>query len=607
MSRLYVTSSRTRAQRAGDVCSELRPSGSYEGEGCFARSYRKPSNGRESFLRVGSDSFLAIAGTAIYDGGLGEEKKEEIYELFVDGGIERVRSQILGHYAIAIKREDEITLFTDPLGSFTLYYTRGEESWFASNSLYACAASCDRVSLDATRLIATILQSGLPADRTFYRGIRRLFGTQVLRSNAARGTLHVEECQPPTYSFPEQPSSVSDAVDKYAERVREVFGRIAEVEEIGIMLTGGLDSRTVLAAVLDQGRAPLIISGTGNNSTKTNEQDHRIAKKIARKFGLDFDEVDWSDNQPKSRGEIKKSFEKYGFKHEVYGSAKGMVNYMKMGKSKIILGGYSPIFTRKEPWKEKRSKFKMKDLVNKYITKREYAEDIAKSKKYKKEMEKDVKRSIDKRKSSFRSSNNTLKRYCIERIDMRVHRDARFANFANEFANYVDPFRTKMLYDPLRCISPNLRGGKKIQVGLIDRLEESLAKVNFYTGWHRKKLENKGLVKYKIDLTLKERISKFYLKKKVSNLLNRYAPGPVKRAVNEIRKAASTVWPQLHKEHAMKREYSRRLDDQEEVQQFVDDVSDFPLKALARLEYFAAGIESVADTIEGRSPSDTQK
>jgi hypothetical protein len=609
MSRLYVTSSRTRAQRAEDACSALRPSGSYEEKGCFARSYRKPAGNEDSFLRLGPDCFLAIAGTAIVDGDLGVERKEEIYELFVDGGVERVRSQILGHYAIAVKRDDEVTLFTDPLGSFPLYYTRDEESWLASNSLHACAVSCDHVSLDTSRLTTTILQSGLPADRTFYRGIRRLFGSQVIRANTA-DALHVDECASPTYSLPRAPTSVSDAVEQYVEQVRSVFSQIAEVGDIGVMLTGGLDSRTVLAGLLDQGGAPTVLSGTGNNSTKTSAEDHRVARTIAQKFGLDFHRMDWSDRQPHTRDELARSFQKYGFKYEVYGSPKGMIRYLKgEGKEtpKVILGGYSPAFTKNNPWEREGEKVRVSNLVEEKSLKKTGEIEISGKEKYRREISKDMENNIKMRSGNNLGGEEGINDVPRALMGLRVQRDARFSNFVNEFTHYVDPFRIKRIYDPIKEMNKEVRGKRKLQIGSIKRMSRKLSDVRVYSGWERKKIEGGELRDSRPNLSMKDRLSKKYIRRKLANLVSRNTPSVVKEAVETAKKAVSAVWPQIHKDHAMRREYSERLADREVVRQCVRNVSVLPLKALARFEYFVVGAESVADTIEERSTSDSQE
>lgn len=604
MSRLYVTSSKTRARRANAVCSRLKVSGNHEAEECFARSHRKPSTKRESFLRSGEDGFLAIAGTAIFDGGLGTEKKEEIYELFARGGVKNVRSKVLGHYAIAVKQEDKITLFTDPLGSFALYYTSDNDSWLASNSLHACAASCDHVSLDETRLVATILQSGLPADRTFYHGIRRLLGPQVIRADATDGAFRVERHEPPTYDFANPPSSVSEAVDQYMEKVRSVFDRITEVGEIGVMLSGGLDSRTVLAGVLDQGKAPTVLSGTGDNSRKSDDRDREIARKIAREFGLDFRKIDWSDRQPHSRNRLKESFEKYGFQHEVYGSPEGLTGFLEESQ-KLILGGYSPVFTRKPPRKSGKNKFDKESVLKEYIEK-EYQKDAKNEKEYLEKVKKDVSLSIENRSVKQNGKVESLEDFSAAVLDLKINRDARFANFVNGLASYVDPFRTKVLYEPLKRVNRTFREGRRIQSRAIAEMESSLAGIEVCSGWEKKRIHRGRLEDEKFEITLWDRLSKKYIERKASGVVNKYVPTAVTEAAETLRKASSTVWPQIHKDHAMKREYSRRLSGWEVVQQHVSDVSTLPLKALARLEYFAVGIKSVADTIENRPSPDGQ-
>jgi hypothetical protein len=193
------------------------------------------------------------------------------------------------------------------------------------------------------------------------------------------------------------------------------------------------------------------------------------------------------------------------------------------------------------------------------------------------------------------------------KMDLKIQRDARFANFVNEFTGYIDPFRTKQLYDPLREMGPELREKNRTQIGVIKELEPRLTDIEVYSGWERKKIEDGRLEERGVNVTMRDRVSTKYLARKTRNLVNRYTPSGVKGAVERVRKAISTVWPQIHRDHAMRREYARRLSDREVVRQHVRNVSALPLKALARFEYFMVGVESVADTIEERSTSDSQE
>lgn len=603
MSRLYVTSSGTRAQKAKETCSELRTSGSYEGTHCFARSYRKPSSTGDSFLEVGEDNFIAMAGTIVFDGGLGTEKKEEIYEMFVERGVAHVRSQILGHYAIAVKKGKKVTLFTDPLGSFSLYYTWDDQSWFASNSLHACAIICNCLTLDETRLLATALQSGLPGDRTFYDEIRRLFGTQVIRGDVSEGTIHIEEHAPPTYGFSNPPSSVSDAVDRYSERVRSVFADIAAVGRAGLMMTGGLDSRTVLAGLLDQDATPTILSGLGDNSIpNTSNRDYRIARKIARKFGLDFYEMDWSDSQPHSRDTLGEMFEEYGFKYEVYGAPRNMIEDLKGSIPKmprVILGGYSPAFTNMKPWEGQESEYGMDDLVESYLSEEVDRGGIGCEEDYIIKVTKSLKRSIEMMGIDYGREGNDIRRLSEARIGVRINRDARFANFVNEFTNYVDPFRLKKLYDPLVKMDVKYRRKNKIQIGILKELSNELPEIEMYSGWKRVDVSSGEMERKSGYRSIKERLNASYLEEKARNMVGRYVPETVKRGVKRF---SYKIWPQTQKDYAMAQEYAGRLSQRRIVQTCLPDASALPVKDLARLEYLVVGVESVAKSRE-MSPS----
>ena len=599
MSRLYVTSSRTRAQKAREACSELRTSGSYEGAACFARSYKKPSSTKDSFLGVGEDNFIAMAGTIVFDGRLGTDRKKEIYEMFVEGGVTRVRSRILGHYAIAVKKGDTVTLFTDPLGSFSLYYTSDDQSWCAANSLQACATTCKHLTLDETLLLATALQSGLPDDRTFYNEIRRLFGTQVIRADTAEGTMHVDDHTPPTYGFSRPPTSVSDAVDRYVDRVRSVFAQIAAVGTTGLMMTGGLDSRTVLAGLLDQSATPMILSGLGDNSIpNTSNRDYRTARKIAREFGLDFYKMNWSDSHPHSRETLEEMFDAYGFTYEVYGAPRNMIGDLKRGAPampRLILGGYSPAFTNMKPWEGQEPEYEMSDLMESYLSEEVKRGVIGCEKEYIRKIKKGLKKSIKNKGISFGEEKNNTREMSEARIGVRVSRDARFANFVNKFTSYIDPFRLKKLYDPLVKSKVKYRSKNKMQIRLLRELDKASSEVEMYSGWKRVDISS-GEMEKKLEYeSVGERLNANYLEEKVKNMMGRYIPETVKRGVKKL---SYKIYPQTQKDYAMAQTYAGRISNRGIVQRCLPDPSVLPVKDLARLEYLVVGVETVAKSRE---------
>jgi hypothetical protein len=320
--------------------------------------------------------------------------------------------------------------------------------------------------------------------------------------------------------------------------------------------------------------------------------------------------MDWSDRQPHTRDELARSFQKYGFKYEVYGSPKGMIRYLK-GEGKetpdVILGGYSPAFTKTNPWEREGEKVRVSDVVEEQSLKKTREIEINGEEKYKRKISADVESNIKMRSGDNLGGKGGINDVPRALMDLRVQRDARFSNFVNEFTRYVDPFRIKRIYDPLKEMREEIREKRKLKIGVINRMSRKLTDVRVYSGWERKQVEDGEMRDSRPNLSMKDRLSKRYVKRKLANLVSRNTPGVVEEAVETAKKAISAVWPQIHRDHAMRREYAGRLADREVVRQCVRNVSVLPLKALARFEYFAVAVESVADTIEGRSTSDSQK
>ncbi len=244
MSRWFITSSLSvdREARAANRKSHLHPSAQLTGPGLYGEAYFKRVLATPNVLHCG-DNWVCSAGTIVYNGQLGEAALSEAYAQFVAGGVSAVQQSALGHYALAIKQGNDLTVFSDPQGALNLYYLHNEHFWIISNSLSSCAASAlPDHRIDPTKLLISAVQSTLPGEDTFYCGIKRLFGTQQIRIDLSAGTFRVE-------TFPELPSqldwklpTIQDALSQYVNEVRSVFHDLSAIGTIGILATGGLDS-----------------------------------------------------------------------------------------------------------------------------------------------------------------------------------------------------------------------------------------------------------------------------------------------------------------------------------------------------------------------------
>src|SRR5262249_30274871 len=141
----------------------------------------------------------------------------------------------------------------------------------------------------------TAIERAMPGERTFYAGVKRLFGTQMIRINARDGSFRIVQLADCSTGAEYRSLSIEGALDRYALEVERVFGSLAQVGSIGVLGTGGLDSRTVLAGLLSRRVTPQLMYGVGNSGlTDSAVEDLDIVNAIGTRFNVPVRRLDWS-------------------------------------------------------------------------------------------------------------------------------------------------------------------------------------------------------------------------------------------------------------------------------------------------------------------------
>lgn len=101
---------------------------------------------------------------------------------------------------------------------------------------------------------------------------------------------------------------------KYANIISDVFPKI------NINMTGGIDSRIILALFFSINKKPNIVYGFGNSGiTNTKKEDLEINKIYAKKFNLNLKILNWNIEKIMPKKEIINSLNRYGQYFLIYG------------------------------------------------------------------------------------------------------------------------------------------------------------------------------------------------------------------------------------------------------------------------------------------------
>lgn len=209
-----------------------------------------------------------------------------------------------GMFAIAIYSHDNETLFLsrDRLGKKPLYYFRDETSgefFFASEIKSILALRPDLASrpIEASLIDAYMTLGFTPGENTLYTGIKRLLPSHNLTVSGGKArvsrywSLHF----PSTQSIENELAGVTDqSLIKHGKKLfaDSLSLRLRSDVDVGVFLSGGLDSSAVVAGLSEAGMSLNTYSvkfDGGRFGSKYDETSH--AEEVSKLFGTNHQTI----------------------------------------------------------------------------------------------------------------------------------------------------------------------------------------------------------------------------------------------------------------------------------------------------------------------------
>jgi len=296
----------------------------------------------ENFVEFSNGDFIAGVGTYVYENRTGENALRDIYANF-ESGINQLKEDIIGNYCIFIKKGGRAFVFVDKYEVINTYYYTDGERWVISNYLANIPISTTHAEINEYPLIEYCFNDGILGRDTFFKGVYKLLGFEFIEIDPETGVMKVNELPIQREVFGDL--SLDEYADLFSARMIDIIKsvKVAFGENLGSFMTGGVDNRGILAALLNVGAKPTLMYGVGNSPiTNTKTGDLIAVKAIAKRFNLQFYQMDWSTNENIS-GCWRENFEKYGFYSDIYSSSEGFVRELESklpGNIDIIFTGY---------------------------------------------------------------------------------------------------------------------------------------------------------------------------------------------------------------------------------------------------------------------------
>jgi hypothetical protein len=249
--------------------------------GWQASHWQSIHGGPPTLLVRGEDS-VAIAGTFVYDGLIGTAALERLLDTARLPALDW--SRIGGEFVALVRHSGRSFLFCDYFASFQLFHDVGGR--FFSTSFLAAAGAMPRLRFDAQGLYEYAFNAAPIGDDTVIEGLKMLGPDRMIELTPTGIVAHVLR--------KDLPVAVTDEprVERLAVKRDRLMATIEPFARhygnaVHCPLSGGLDSRLVLAALRAAGVSPSIyVYGPPGDA------DVAIARQIGVRQGFD---VQWID------------------------------------------------------------------------------------------------------------------------------------------------------------------------------------------------------------------------------------------------------------------------------------------------------------------------
>jgi len=227
-------------------------------------------------LLVAGDDLVAVAGTLTCDGRMGRPALEALLAM------ERPDwSRLGGQFVAVVHRAGRTLLFTDYFAAFQLFHDAGRR--FFSTSLLAAARALPRLSFDPQGVYEFAFNVVPVGNDTVFAELRTLGPDELIELGDSAVGRRIEKPLPEASVTMPLQERIAVHRERLGAVVRAHVGQFGDA--IFCPLSGGLDSRLVLAALRAEGCDPSLYVYGGEESS-----DVRIARAIAP-------DIEWRDKE----------------------------------------------------------------------------------------------------------------------------------------------------------------------------------------------------------------------------------------------------------------------------------------------------------------------
>ena len=191
----------------------------------------------------------------------GHSDTEVVLESIAEIGLEQTLEKLNGMYAFALwdVRKQELSLVRDPLGIKPLFYSHDGRDWAFASEIKALAAVGVPGEIDAASVGSFLRYGYVPSPGSIYQNIQKVAPGEIVRLSIDGGITRssffsLQDLAEDRLERPLDLDSVS-ATDRLEQLLKEAVASqmVADVD-VGAFLSGGIDSSTVVAMMVQAGK-----------------------------------------------------------------------------------------------------------------------------------------------------------------------------------------------------------------------------------------------------------------------------------------------------------------------------------------------------------------
>lgn len=409
---------------------------------------------------------IAIIGT-IYNSHNTIDTSYLILKHYIDNNLKYIGT-LNGEYLIIIHDDEKKKLFiiNDRFGLNKLYYLRRKNSLSISSRLLNLMCLHEKDNIREQSLIEYLYFGYISENHTFYNDIYQINQASIIEIAYHNKISFVQK---PYWSYlytnEYKNENTEELIDElYRLWQQSVKRRISQNDKIILPLSGGLDSRAILASIIEQTSTTNLVTCTFGEKLSW---DYQIGTKVAKKFGIK---------------NINLDVEKYQYEEQFnisFDDSDGMVDatpYLPILEykdllqySNTIISGYIGDFIMgSHMFKE--LNYLISDYhsgsidINSHFLKINALNDLEKLKEiFNKSVFHKIENPIDIALSSFSENTNLSDIYFLHFLNNHVYNYSYYNvfRFRDDF-NYLSPFLDYDLIDFMCKIPHNLRYNQKL-------------------------------------------------------------------------------------------------------------------------------------------------